>query len=125
MAITDLPVTELSTNTNMQAGVVFNGNSTSGRADSGHKFLNDGDVFMLVTKSTTNGAITFATPAVAQGGGAIAELAITVETTDAPIVIGPFPPSAYNQTDGKVYVTYEGGEETEFEVLPFKMVKQR
>ena len=124
MARTDVTVLELSTAANQIAGISFTGNSTTGIAD-GHKFLNGGDVFVQATKSGTTGAITFVTPATAPGGDAIEDRSYTISVTTVPKTLGPFTPSIFNQADGKVNVNYETGEETEFEILPIKMVKQR
>ena len=120
MARTDVAVEDL--NASALTGLSFKAaNTTTGIAD-GHKFLNDGNVFVLVEKSSDSGDITFVTPVGAgPGKDPIEDRAYTVETTDVPLVCGPFDPEIFNQSDGKVYINYEAGEEAEFEIFPVKM----
>jgi len=112
---------------NALTGTVMNGNSTTGQVD-GHQCLNNGDLFLLVTKSTTSGAITFQSAGTAgPNKDPIAERAYTVETTSAPMIVGPFDPGVFNQQAdaGMLYWDYQGTEETEFEVYPVKLIAAR
>ena len=73
----------------------------------GHKFTNDGRVFLFLIGGTANCEITIQTP------NTVDALAIADLVFDIPLgateyrIMGPFPPSVYNQSDGKVYVDWE------------------
>lgn len=123
MARTDVTVFDLSANA--LVGTEFDANKTAGIVD-GHQFLNDGDVFLLATKTGTNGAITIPDQKrVGPGKDIVTDRSYTIELTDNPKVIGPFPPAIFNDPDGKVWVNYESAEETEFSIYPIKLVKAR
>lgn len=110
---------------NALTGRAWDANKIAGRADSGHKILNNGDLIFLVTKTTSTGDITFPTPATAgDGKDPIADRAYTIDNTETMFVCGPFEPSIFN-TDGYLHIDYETGEETEFSILPIKMVAAR
>ena len=73
----------------------------------GHKFSNDGRTFLWLIGGTANCIITVQTPGTVDG------LAIDDVAYDIPLgaanwaVMGPFPPSVYNQSDGMVYIDWE------------------
>ena len=71
----------------------------------GAKFANDGRTFLYCLDTAGDAVLTFKTPGTVDGL-AIAEMTATV-TADATagVLIGPFPPSIYNQSDGTVHVT--------------------
>jgi len=71
----------------------------------GCKFANDGQTFLYCLDTVGDAILTIKTPGTIDGL-AIAEHTVTV-TAHATIgeLIGPFPPSIYNQTDGTVHVT--------------------
>lgn len=121
MARTELTVTDMSTSANSLNGVTMVG--TAGIAD-GHKFLCTGKEYVLITKSSTTGDVTFQTPATVHREP-IAERAVTLTTAALPMVIENFPCSVFAQTDGMVYVDYEVGEESEFTIQVFKKADAR
>jgi hypothetical protein len=86
----------------VRAGVTA---TTTAAIAEGAKFANDGQTFLYCLDTVGDAILTFKTPGTVDGL-AIAELAVTV-TASATIgeLIGPFPPSIYNQTDGTVHVT--------------------
>ena len=106
------------------AGLIITGNTDTGQAD-GYYFQNTGDVMALVTKSTTSGSVTFQTGGTVSGGDAIAERPYVCNTTDVAKLCGPFPLYCDQKGTSNVYVDFELGEETEFEILLFKVTKQR
>jgi len=71
----------------------------------GSSFVNDGRTFLYVLNAATAGTLTFKTPGTVDG------LDIGEKTFDPPAhatkasLVGPFPPSIYNQPDGTVHVT--------------------
>lgn len=80
------------------------GSFTAAVAD-GHKFINDGNVnIVLANSSGSSVTVTLQTPGTVDGN-AIANLAITL-AAGARLVAGSFPRSVYNQSDGRVYVDY-------------------
>ena len=67
---------------------------------------NDGRTFIQVK----NGAgapitVTIETPGTVDGN-AIADLVVTIPAMTGDKVIGPFPPETYNQSDGKLKITF-------------------
>jgi len=79
---------------------------TTGIAE-GHKFLNDGAVFVEAYNSSSGGALvfTFQTPRTIRGL-AVAERAVSVGALGTTLV-GPFNIEDYNQSDGMVYLDYD------------------
>ncbi len=73
----------------------------------GHMFLNDGRTFLYIvtTGVGTEQLITIQTPGTVDGL-AIDDLTFDL-LDDSDYVMGPFPPSVYNQTNGKVYIDWE------------------
>ena len=71
----------------------------------GNSFTNLGDVFIHV-KNASGGSITVTvqTPATVQGV-AVEEVPVSVPASGERM-IGPFPPSVFNQSDATVYVDY-------------------
>jgi hypothetical protein len=90
---------------------------TVGVVADGHKFANDGKVILLVRNSDGAAArvLTIQTPGTVDGQ-AIADRTVSVAFGTSR-VIGPFPPSIYNQADGMVYLDYEAADVTDFNVL--------
>lgn len=72
-----------------------------------HMFANDGRTFLFLIGGTANCEITIQTPGTVDG------LAIDDPLFDIPLgntefrIMGPFPPSIYNQSDGMVYIDWE------------------
>jgi len=72
-----------------------------------HMFDNDGRTFLFLIGGTANCEITVQTPGTVDG------LAIDDIIFDIPLgateyrIMGPFPPSIYNQANGKVYIDWE------------------
>ena len=73
----------------------------------GHMFVNDGRTFLFLIGGTANCEITIQTPQT------VDSLAIAELVFDIPLgateyrIMGPFPPSVYNQSNGKVYIDWE------------------
>jgi len=73
-----------------------------------HMFSNDGRTFLFLIGGAANCEITVQTPGTVDG------LAIDDIIFDIPSgateyrIMGPFPPSIYNQSDGYVYIDWEG-----------------
>ena len=83
-------------------------------AADGHKFLNDGRTLLYI-KTDTVGAehlITIQMPDSSDIDG----LVVSDLTYDLPdnqeVVMGPFPPKVYNQSDGYVYIDWEAATAT-------------
>lgn len=72
-----------------------------------HMFLNDGRTFLFLIGGTANCEITVQTPGTVDG------LAVDDIVFDIPLgatefrIMGPFPPSIYNQSNGYVYIDWE------------------
>ena len=76
-------------------------------ANGGDEFVNDGKrtfVHILNANAATR-TITFETPKTV-AGLAVAELAVVVPVTPGEQMIGPFPSDVFNDSDGKVQMTY-------------------
>jgi len=86
----------------VRSGVI---NTVTAAIAEGAKFANDGQTFLYCLDTGGDAVLTFKTPGTIDGL-AIAEMTVTV-TADATAgeLIGPFPPSIYNQSDGTVHVT--------------------
>lgn len=80
-------------------------NTVTAAIAEGAKFANDGQTFLYCLDTVGNAVLTFKTPGTVDGL-AIAEMTATVVAdATAGALIGPFPPSIYNQSDGTVHVT--------------------
>lgn len=79
-------------------------------AADGHMFLNDGRTFLYID-TTTEGAnhlITIQVPTSSDVDGLVVADITFDMVNDKQYVMGPFPPSVYNQPDGMVYIDWEG-----------------
>ena len=87
----------------------------------GAKFPNDGRTFLYCLDTVGNAILTFKTPGTVDGL-AIAEKTATI-VADATIgaLVGPFPPSIYNQSDGTVHVTPD--DHTSLNYVPVRVPK--
>lgn len=94
---------------------------TTGIAD-GHKIRNNGSVYVYARNN--NGAatrtITFQTSGMVLGELAIADLTVTLDISGS-VLIGPFPPKVFNQSDDMVYVDYQGGGEADVRVRVMRL----
>jgi len=100
MARVDLPVTDI-----IRTGVGNAGTLIASDETDNHEFVNDGRTIICALKTgAAAGVLTFKTPGTVDGQ-AIAEQLVTpgVHATKV-TMIGPFPPSIYNQTDGTVHI---------------------
>ena len=99
MARVDLPITNI-----IRTGVGNPGVLVAGDQALNHEFVNDGRTLVSVLKTGGAGILTFKTPGT-KDGQAIAEQVVTpgVHATQNTL-IGPFPPSIYNQSDGTVHI---------------------
>ena len=86
-------------------------------AAGGDEFLNDGNIFVLCTNGATDVSITFETPNTV-GGNEIADRVVLVSASTTEL-IGPFPPSIYNDSDVKVQMTYDN--EVNVTLNPFRL----
>ena len=85
-----------------RAGVI---NTVQAATAEGASFVNDGRTFLYVLDTAGDPVLTFKTPGTIDGL-AIAEKSVTVTAhATKGTLIGPFPPSIYNQSDGTVHVT--------------------
>ena len=96
---------------------------TVGIAD-GHKFVNDGATFIEVKNiDASPRTITVITPQTTSDL-AIADLADIIAAGET-LRIGRFPPNTFNKQSGldagMVYVDYEAGQESNFEVRIFRL----
>ena len=114
MARTDLPVTNI-----IRTGVGNPGTLVAGDETLNHEFVNDGRTIIAVLKTGGACIMTFQTPGTVDSKD-IAQLLITpgVHATKV-TMIGPFPPSIYNQTDGTVYIDID--DETTFSLGAFRL----
>jgi hypothetical protein len=116
MARTELTVVEMTDVTNSNNGEAFVG--TAGIAD-GHKFVSTGKEWVLITKASADGIVTF--PAFAKAKRqTISDKAVTVATASTMTVISDFPPSIFRQADGMVYINYAAGVESQFSIQVFR-----
>lgn len=75
---------------------------SAGNAD-GHYVPNDGKMMLEVKNASASPiTVTIQTPGTVDGN-AIADLVVTVPANTGDKMIGPFPPSIYNQADGSIY----------------------
>ena len=78
----------------------------------GHKFLNDGRVFLYIITDTVGAPhlITILMPTSSDVDGLVVD-DLTYDLPDNQnVFMGPFPPNIYNQSDGYVYIDWEGAE---------------
>ena len=110
----ELPITNIIRTSPGNPGDLVGGDETEN-----HYFVNDGRTIIAVLKTGGTCEMTFQTPGTVDGQ-AIAELLVTpaVAATQYTL-IGPFPPSIYNQSDGTVYVDID--DETTFSLGAFRL----
>ena len=80
----------------------------------GRMFLNDGRTFLYIVTDTVGAAhlITIQMPTTSDVDGLVVD-DLTYDLPDnQSVFMGPFPPSIYNQTDGYVYIDWEGATAT-------------
>jgi len=93
----------------VQAGVAENPGAA---AAGGDEFANPDDqrTFLLVYNDSTNARTVTITPANSShsvpGKGTLTQSALAVEVTNQRKLIGPFPAAVFNNTNGRVAVTY-------------------
>lgn len=82
-----------------------------------HAFANDGRMFVEV-KNTAVAAhtVTIQTPGTVDAL-AIAERTVIIPANTGDVMIGPFPPSVYNQADGMVYLDIDVATTTTLAVI--------
>ena len=74
-------------------------------AAGGDEFLNSGDCYFEIKNGGSEITVTVETPAKIEGID-IAEIAVVVPATTGVKRIGPFDPGIFNQSTGRVAVTY-------------------
>lgn len=93
--------------TDRDAGVNVTDNDTAVTSSDVFFFPNNGNVRLLITDtSTSNNNVTITTPG-SVDGNAIADLVVTCPGSEQ-LVLGPFPPSVYNNSSGQVRFTVAG-----------------
>ena len=94
---------ELTVQQAVRTGVTPTYNSASANNNT---FANDGHTIIEV-KNTSGSPInvTIETPGTVDGN-AVADLVVAVPATSGDKIIGPFPPSIYNQTGGVIYLDW-------------------
>ena len=114
MARVDLPVTNI-----IRTSPGNPGDLTGGDETNHHEFVNDGRTLIAVLKAGGTCAMTFKTPGTVDGL-AIGEQVVTPAVDVAQYtLIGPFPPSIYNQSDGTVHIDID--DETTFSLGAFRL----
>jgi hypothetical protein len=79
---------------------------TAGNGSGGHSLPNNAGNEFIHVKTTTNAVVvTIQTPGTVDGL-AIADRTVSIGTSSERM-IGPFPPSYYNQADGAVYIDFD------------------
>jgi hypothetical protein len=77
-------------------------------AGGGDTFVNNGETLFYVANGSGGSiTVTFATAGVTNQGIAIADVAVAVGAGETKL-IGPFDPSVFNDSQGRVAVTYSG-----------------
>jgi len=79
--------------------------SYASAAAGGDEFANTGDTYFQIKNGGSEITLTIETPAKIEGID-IAEITVTIPATTGDKVIGPFDPSIFNQSTGRVAVTY-------------------
>lgn len=74
-------------------------------AAGGDEFANTGDTFFQIKNAGSEITLTVETPAKIEGID-IAEITVTIPATTGDKMIGPFDPAIFNQSTGRVAVTY-------------------
>ena len=114
MARVPLPVTDIIRESPGNPGTLTAGDETDH-----HEFVNDGRTLIAVLKTGGTCVMTFETPGTVDGL-AIADQAVTPATHATRVVlIGPFPPGVYNQSNGLVYINIT--DETTFSLGAFRL----
>jgi len=95
---------------------------TTGVVADGHKFKNNGEVFVEVENidGGSSRTITFQTPGQVAGLLGIADYVVTVALSSI-VVVGPFPPGTFNQGNDEVYVDYDNGNESDLKVRVYRL----
>ena len=94
----------------------------AGGAGTGHKFSNDGHVFVHVHNTSTN-----APNAVFLASGTFKGEALTVANETVAMasgvdkICGPFNPDLFNDADGNVNIYYTGSNEDELKINPLRL----
>lgn len=79
--------------------------SYAAAAAGGDEFANTGDTLFQIKNGGSEITLTIETPAKIEGID-IAEITVTIPATTGDKMIGPFDPSIFNQSTGRVAVTY-------------------
>ncbi len=114
MPRTDLPVTDI-----VRTGTGNAGTLVAGDDANEHEFENDGRTIICALNTGGASILTFITP------GTVDTLAIADHTVSVAIhatkvtLIGPFPPSIYNQSDGLVNIDLD--DDTTFSLGAFRL----
>lgn len=99
-----MPVVDLVPQTIVRAGLEPDYESPLTTTDT-YQVPNNGRTFLHFKKSGAGDCtVTLVTPGKVDGL-AIADRTVTVEATTGDVMVGPFPPSTYNDADGKMAFT--------------------
>ena len=81
--------------------------SYASAAAGGDEFVNTGDTLFQIKNGGSEITLTIETPAKIEGIY-IAEITVTIPATTGDKMVGPFDPAIFNQSTGRVAVTYSG-----------------
>jgi len=106
--------TTVSAQTLVRTGITPTYNAAT--ATDGDAFENDGKTFIHVKNAGSQITLTIQTPGTVDGL-AVTDRTVTIPATTGDKMIGPFPTSQYNQSDGKVYLDWSGVTTVTFAVV--------
>lgn len=101
----------------VRAGITPTYNAAT--ATDGDAFTNDGKTMLSVLNTGSESTLTIQTPGTVDGL-AIADRTVVIPATTGKKFIGPFPPTQYNQSDGKVYLDWSSATGVTFAVVRVK-----
>jgi len=114
MARVDLPVTDI-----IRTGVGNAGTLIASDETDNHEFVNDGRTIICVLKTGGAGVLTFLTPGTVDEQDIASQLVTPGVHATKVTMIGPFPPSVYNQSDGTVHIDLD--DETSLTIGAFRL----
>ena len=114
MGRVNLPVTNI-----IRTGVGNPGVLVAGDETDNHEFVNDGRTIISVLKTGGTCAMTFLTPGTVDEQDIAGQIVTPGVHATQNTLIGPFPPSVYNQSDGTVHIDID--DETTFLLGAFRL----
>jgi len=95
--------------------------SYASAAEAGDEFANDGLTLLQVKGTGTQKVVTITAQRTSEKGATLSDITVTIPATTGDKMIGPFDPSIFNDSAGKVQVTYS--DEADLTVAAFKIVR--